>query len=107
MPKVDVHGASGIKYQFSVNPLNAKFEALGAVYIVTKRTKKPEAAATHKFLYVGETDDLSTRFDGHHKQACFDQEGANCIGIHLDGSEESRKTKEADLYRSRRWPCND
>lgn len=99
MSKVDVHGASGIKYQFSINPLNAKFEALGAVYIVTKPTKESEAAATHKFLYVGET--------GHHKQASFDQKGANCIGIHLDGSEESRKTKEADLYRSRRWPCND
>ena len=31
---------SGIKYRFRVSLLNTKFKAVGAVYIVTKRTKK-------------------------------------------------------------------
>lgn len=31
-------------------------------------------------IYVGETGDLSTRFDSHHRQSCFDRSGVKGIG---------------------------
>lgn len=77
------------------------------VYIITKRVAKAGGGGSHTYLYVGETGDLSTRFDGHHKQECFDEHGANCIGIHLDASEDSRLEKESDLHDAGEWPCND
>jgi hypothetical protein len=102
-----VAGKSGNEYKFEVYARETAFNAVGAVYMVTKRTKKPGGNATHKFLYVGETGDLSTRFDDHHKQDCFDLEGANCICVHQDGGEKSRLAKESDLFKAHDWPCND
>ncbi|MGC2517256.1 MAG: hypothetical protein WA383_22260, partial [Terriglobales bacterium] len=48
---------------------------------------------------VGETGDLSTRFDDHHKADCFAQHNANCICTHGDEDEESRLAKTARLAR--------
>lgn len=88
-------------------PLDTSFKALGAVYFVTRRVPKPEGGGSHTYLYVGETGDLSTRFDDHHKQTSFDQHNANCIGIHLDSSQKSRLSKESDLHLGHEWLCND
>ena len=102
-----VEGKSGNKYEFEVYPRVTAFNPVGAVYLVTKRTKKSDGTGTHEFLYVGETGDLRTRFDSHHKEDCFDEKGGNCICIHRDGSEKSRLAKESDLLEARNWPCND
>ena len=104
---MEVGGQSGSKYTFDFYPIDTSFNALGAVYIVTKRTLKPGGGGTHAYIYVGETGDLSTRFSDHHKQDCFDTHEANCIGIHLDDSEDSRLVKEDDIRVSHMWPCND
>src|SRR6266478_7548754 len=91
-----VEGESGTKYEFEVYPRETVFNHVGAVYLLTKRTKKSDATGTHEFLYVGETADLGTRFDNHHKQDCFDRRGANCICEHRDAGEKSRLAKESD-----------
>ena len=104
---MNVVGKSGTEYAFGLYPSRTGFKALGAVYIITERTAKSGGGGSHKYLYVGETGDLSTRFDDHHKQGCFDRNGANCIGVHLDDSEDSRLTKESDLHDAHDWPCND
>ncbi len=102
-----IAGKDGNQYEFALYPVGASFKELGGVYVVTKRVPKPGGGGTHTFLYVGETGDLSTRFDNHHKQECFDEGGANCIGVHLDDSEKSRRAKETDLLDGNAWPCND
>jgi hypothetical protein len=102
-----IKGKSGREYSFEVYPAGTGFNQVGAVYVVTKRTRKSDGSATHEFLYVGETGDLSTRFEAHHKQECFDERGANCICVHLDSNEQSRLTKESDLLEGHHWPCND
>ncbi len=102
-----VAGESGQDYKFEVYPQGTSFKEVGAVYLVTKRTHKPDGTGAHEFLYVGETGDLSTRFDGHHKQECFDENGANCICVHVDSSQKSRLAKESDLLGAHDWPCND
>jgi len=102
-----VDSKSGTVYAFDLYPVGTSFKELGAVYIITKRTPKSDGGGSHTYLYVGETGDLSTRFDDHHKQECFDEHGASCIGIHLDASEDSRLEKESDLHDAHDWPCND
>ena len=102
-----IDGQSGTKYSFDFYSIDTVFKALGAVYVITERTLKPAGGGSHAYIYVGETGDLGTRFSSHHKQDCFDTHGANCIGIHLDDSDDSRRTKENDLLVNHTWPCND
>ena len=59
-------GASGQTYDFTVYSYDTEFNAVGAVYEITHRKKKPEGNYNHAAIYIGETSDLSTRFDGHH-----------------------------------------
>ena len=98
-------GASNMKYKFSVYSFGATFEAVGGVYHISKRTLKQDSGS-HAKIYIGQTADLSTRFDSHHKQSCFDQRNANCVSVHLDDNEASRLSKEEDLIRGLRPPCN-
>jgi hypothetical protein len=99
-------GQSGTKYAFQIYPLNTTFKPLGAVYVISKRTPKPNGGANHTFIYIGQTGDLSTRFDDHHKEACFATHGANCISVHLNNSSTRRFEIETDLCREHDPPCN-
>lgn len=110
MTKIDsfqIKGASGSKYAFDVYWRGVKFNAVGAVYAMVKRTERLGAAAWYEFIYIGETGDLSSRFDNHHKDACFDRKGADCIGIHREDNAGSRLVKEEDILKAHQWPCND
>lgn len=57
-------------------------------------------------LYVGQTDDLSSRFDGHHKQRCFDRNGKTHIAIMREDSEKNRLRIESDLITKYTPTCN-
>ena len=102
-----LRGASGQQYVFDVYTFDTDFEAVGAVYAITCRAEREESGYSHTAIYIGETGDLSTRFDGHHKEDCFVQHDANCKCIHLDDDEDSRLAKEADLFAVYDLPCND
>ena len=99
-------GASNTKYKFSVYPSGADLEALGGVYHISKRTLKQDGGGSHARIYIGQTADLSTCFDSHHKQSCFDHHNSICVGAHIDDKETSRVAKEEDLIKGLRPPCN-
>lgn len=112
MSKLDTvtfKGKSGSSYDFEIYPIGQAFNSVGAVYVILKYELNPGGAGEYwyRHVYVGETGDLSTRFDSHHKQDCFDSHGANRIGVHVDNSEKSRMAKEADILAGGQWPCND
>lgn len=100
-------GASGAKYDFVVYPFDTKFNSVGAVYAVTRRTAKPDGGGDHAVVYVGETEDLGERFGNHHKTQCFERNRANCICVHRDSGGRSRLAKEADLIKAHKPVCND
>jgi hypothetical protein len=104
---VDFMGKSGKSYGFNVYPFDQQFKAIGAVYIVSRRYMTANGRHSHKVIYVGQTDDLSIRFDDHHKANCFKQNDANCICTHVDDDEDSRLAKEDDLIKLQNPPCND
>ncbi len=103
-------GKSGTEYEyeFGVYPLNTRFkEGYEAVYFVTRRYKTTDGKFSHKRIYVGETDDLSERFDNHHKESCFGKHGANCVCIHKESRQSARLRIEDDLISKHNPPCND
>lgn len=100
---VSLTGASGHSYNFEVFPWQTQFNRVGAVYCVLKR--KPEGNYT--ILYIGHTGDLSTRFDDHHKQLCFDRNRKTHIGIHPEPTESRRLAIERDLLGNYNPLCND
>jgi len=110
MPKIAdliLKGASGTEYGFEVYPLDTKFKAIGAVYAITRRFQNAQGGFNHDVIYIGQTGDLSERFDQHHQADCFGRHKANCACIHADDSERSRLRKEADLIEAENPPCND
>jgi len=63
-------------------------------YVFAKETK------TESFvpIYIGETGDLSERFNNHHKMPCIRQHGATHIHVHTSSSFVSvRRVEESDL----------
>ena len=100
-------GASGQTYDFTTYSYDETFNAVGAVYEITRRQKKLTGNYGHTPIYIGETSNLSTRFDDHHKEWCFTEHNANCKCVHLDADEDSRRKKEADLIDYYNPPCND
>ena len=105
--KLTLTGKSGTKYQFEIYEIGTSFSAIGGVYAFTKRYEKSDGNFSHGTIYIGETEDLSTRFDNHHKQGCIERENSNCISIHPDENEESRLAKEKDILENYEWTCND
>ncbi len=106
LASITLKGESGAEYQFNVYPRSDSFKALGAVYFVTKRTVGADGNGTHKWIYVGETGDLSSRPLNHHRKACFDKYSANCVCILADGDHDKRLAIETDLRRNYDPPCN-
>ena len=56
-------GLSGRQYEYRIYPLGTNFKAVPGNYIFAKET----AQGRHSPIYIGETADLSERFDNHHK----------------------------------------
>ncbi|WP_299117095.1 hypothetical protein [uncultured Winogradskyella sp.] len=95
-------GCSSKTYEFSIYSIDTNFKQLGGIYYISRRENK-----NHTHIYLGITEDLSTRFDNHHKQDCFDENEANCISIHLNESEEERELIEKDILCKYNFLCND
>lgn len=98
---VTLKGISGRTYEFDVYPWGTSFKPLGAIYTVLKKV-----STDFYIQYVGQTGDLSSRFDSHHKQSCFDRNGKTHIAIHLESSESARLAKEADMVVHHKPGCN-
>jgi hypothetical protein len=94
-------------YRFEVYTADTTFNAVGAVYIFTKRTVRPDGKGSHNLLYVGQTDSLKDRIPNHEKWPCAERNGVNCICVHRDDSESSRLDKETDLRAANSTLCND
>jgi len=110
MPKLanwPLVGKSGKSYAFEVYELGTVFKRLGGVYVVSKREVDSTGKGSHEVIYIGQSGDLSVRFDSHQKAHCFTNNKANCISIHLESSEEARLEIEADLLGANpNAPCN-
>jgi hypothetical protein len=99
-------GISGSSYTFTVYSQDTVFAAVGGVYAITRRYQKPDGNFTHDIIYIGQTSNLSERFDTHHRLDCFNRRNWNCICAFSDADESSRLTRERDLIDAYDPPCN-
>jgi hypothetical protein len=81
-------GASGTQYEFEVYRWGTQFKPLGGVYLVL--AKQRSLLVNYDLLYIGQTGDLSERFENHHQAGCFNRYGRTHIAIKLEGSEQKR-----------------
>lgn len=100
--KVTVTGASGTQYEFEVYPWGTSFKPLGGVYLVLRK----QLTGKYDLLYIGQTGDLSERFDNHHQAPCFNRNGKTHIAVRLESSEPRRLNIETDLIQGNRTNCN-
>lgn len=101
-------GKSGKDYKFIVYSWDTNFkENYGGVYFITKRYKNSSGNYSHERIYVGQSEDLSSRFDNHHKQKCFEDHDANCKCVYGEQNEDTRLEIESDLIENYSLPCND
>ncbi len=107
-------GQSGKEYVFSLylfdsfEDLKSAWENFPALYLFTQRYSS-NGAYYHNYIYLGETGDLSTRFDSHHKEQCIIKHQSNCIGIYknVPQDETKRKEVEKDILMANDFPCNE
>ena len=107
MATVEFTGNSKTKYSFNIYDIGTEFKSVGGIYCFTVRTEDSTGNATHKIIYIGITDDLSTRFDNHHKADCIEKNKANRICIYQETKEARRKEIEADLIANYKPTCNE
>jgi hypothetical protein len=105
-PTIEFVGKSGRNYTFYIYPLNTTFKAVGGVYVFTKAVQNAAGGLNHDVIYVGQTEDLSSRFTDHHKQSCIDRNGANRICVRSEVDETVRLAIERDLVDHYNPPCN-
>ena len=98
-------GASGNKYKYWIYPIGYDhFDPVPANYIFAKEAPPK----THSEIYIGETEDISERFDYHHKIDCIKRNGATHIHAHKRSNDkETRRKEESDLIRKWKPICND
>jgi predicted GIY-YIG superfamily endonuclease len=102
-PTLVLTGRSGSRYQFRVYSMHTTFKALPGVYVVSCRS--PDGK--HAIKYVGQTQDLSERFDAHHKWPAFLLNRCTSISVMLVGQgEAARLAIERDLIASYDPSCN-
>lgn len=95
-------GKSGKQYVFSIYNTVTSFKAIGGIYIFLRKEQD-----TYYHVYCGKTDNLSTRFDNHHKADCIRKNGANRICAMLVSTEKERTTIEEDILANNNFSCNE
>ena len=96
-------GKSRQTYTFNLFPVGTNLRSGPGCYAFVKNL----ANGGYPLVYIGETGDLSERFDSHHKMPCIRERGATQIGIHRTSTKQAAKGIEDDLLGNYRTPCND
>ena len=111
---VTLKGKSGKEYVFKMYSFDEFTDLVSditnnvaAIYLFSKRTVV-NGEGKHKCIYLGETGDISSRYSGHHKEACITKHKANCIGFWwAPTDEEKRRDAETDILEANNFPCNE
>lgn len=102
-PTIIWDGKSGNNYKYWIHVIEVEFKASPGNYVFAKKTLD----GRFRPIYVGETGDLSERFDNHHKMGCIKNAGATHICVHTSGNDDTvRRAEEADIIEKWQPSCN-
>ncbi|MBA7471466.1 hypothetical protein ES707_06772 [subsurface metagenome] len=102
-PTINWEGKSGGKYLYYIYPIGTTFKEEPGNYIFALQSR-PQY---WRPIYIGQTEDLSERFDNHHKMPCIKRNGASHIHVHLNSLQSTRLSEESDLLSNFSPICND
>ena len=102
MDKVALTGGSRRTYDFYLFHVDVTLGQGAGCYAFIEATK-----TGYSLVYIGETGDLSERFDSHHKGRCIKRHGATWKGVYRTASKAQAQRVEGDLLRRYSPPCND
>ncbi len=103
VPTLNVPGRSGQHYTYGIYPKGTTFTKVPGNYIFVRQL----GPNLYKPLYIGETGDLSTRFDNHHKMDHIKMHGVTHICVHQAAANDAvRRAEESDLVAQWNPPCN-
>jgi hypothetical protein len=95
-------GKSGKKYTHWLYKMGTEFLATPANYIFCK-----QSGNGYQAIYIGQTGNISERFDNHHKMPCITKNGATHICVHKSSESESERcVEESDLIENYQPICN-
>ena len=98
-------GQSRSRYIYFVYDIPMKPFDAPANYIFTRWDRKTQ---TWYPLYIGETDNLTQRFNNHEKWPCAQQHGVTHIHVHNKSTSQlDRRLEKDDLIAHWNPPCND
>ncbi len=69
--------------------------------------KKTDGSYSYKIIYIGQTDNLKERHSSHHKQECFDNNGATHLCVLIEQLQKERLRIECDLINNYQLICNE
>jgi hypothetical protein len=104
--RLTLSGNTYVAYDFDLFPIGSSFHPIAAVYVVTRRTGRG-GAAEHEVLYVGETASLMEHFADHPRADCFTRHAADCVGVHRQEDERTRRETVDDLVAELKPACNE
>ena len=103
-PTIEWPGKKGQSYTYYIFPIDTNFDQNPGNYVFAKETSPRRWTP----VYIGETSDLSERFDNHHKMPCIRRAGATHIHAHINrAGAQARRSEEADLVNRWKPQCND
>jgi len=94
------------RYDFEVFPLDANFEAVSAIYVITKRITDKRKRGHHKLVCIGQTESIVDGIKMHKKDKCIKQNEANVICLLKEESEKNRLKIADDLREAHSISCN-
>lgn len=96
-------GISGKTYQYWIYPIGTDLSETPGNYVFAKEISPNRWTP----VYIGETADLSERFDNHHKMPCIKRNGATHIHAHKSPENRTvRLAEETDLVNKWHPVCN-
>ena len=102
-PTIKWPGRSGQAYTYHIYLIGTTLKKAPGNYIFAKKNNAGQWIP----IYAGETEDLSQRFNNHHKMACIKAEGATHIHARLSSAvAEARRAEERDIIAKYSPACN-
>ena len=92
-------------YNFEVFPIDIEFEAVPAVYIISKRKLDKNGKAHHALVCIGQTESIVTELKKHIKGKCVKKLKANVVSLLVNEVEKERLKIEEDLKLAHSIPC--
>lgn len=93
------------RYDFKMFALNETFEAIPAVYIISKRTTDTRKKGHHALICIGETHSIFDELKKHRKGKCVKKHRANVVSILPEADEKIRLKIETDLKAAHSIAC--